>query len=204
MKRILMSLLGVMALQVMGAMPLSANIEIGKAAPAFSLKDTQGASRALADFKGKYVVLEWTNPECPFVIKHYGSQNMQNLQKTSAEKGVAWLSINSSAEGKQGHYSAEQFNAWISEAGAQPTALLLDQKGDVGKLYGAQTTPHMFIINPDGVLIYQGAIDSIESTDQTDIPQSVNYVEKALNEAQAGQPVSVSSTKAYGCSVKYP
>ena len=191
------------ALLIFG-MPLAANaITTGEAAPDFSLVDTHGQAHQLSQYKGQVVVLEWMNPDCPFVKKHYGSQNMQNLQKQFTGQGVIWLSINSSAEGKQGYYSPQEFNQIIQNTSALPTAFLLDSNGEVGKLYGAQTTPHMFIINADGALVYQGAIDSVATPDPADIAGAQNYVQSALDEVLAGKPVSVSSTKSYGCSVKY-
>ncbi len=183
--------------------PAFAEVETGKAAPNFTLTDTKGTSHSLADFKGKHVVLEWYNPDCPFVVKHYKPGNMQALQKTYTDKGVVWLSINSSATGKQGHYSAAEFNKLIAESKSAPTALLLDQDGKVGKQYAAKTTPHIYIINPEGTLIYQGAIDSKPSADSDDIASSENYVKTTLDAALAGKPIKVGSTKPYGCSVKY-
>jgi hypothetical protein len=180
-----------------------AEIQTGSRAPEFSLQDINGQSRSLSEFSGKYVVLEWINHSCPFVVKHYNSGNMQNLQKTYTDKGVVWLSINSSAAGKQGNMSPEDWKKTQAEKNSAATGTLLDPDGTVGKLYGAQTTPHMYIVNPEGNLIYQGAIDSVESTDAADIPKSQNYVQSALDEAMSGKTVSTPSTKAYGCSVKY-
>lgn len=180
-----------------------AEIQTGSKAPEFSLQDINGQSRSLSEFSGKYVVLEWINHSCPFVVKHYNSGNMQNLQKTYTDKGVVWLSINSSAAGKQGNMSPEDWKKTQAEKNSAATGTLLDPDGTVGKLYGAQTTPHMYIVNPEGNLIYQGAIDSVESTDAADIPKSQNYVQSALDEAMSGKTVSTPSTKAYGCSVKY-
>jgi peroxiredoxin len=180
-----------------------AEVTSGQSAPNFALTDTNGKNHSLSDFQGKFVVLEWTNHDCPFVRKHYDSQNMQNLQKTYTGKGVVWLTINSSAPGKQGNFPAETWNELTKTKGASPTAVLLDTDGKVGKLYGAQTTPHMYIIDPKGTLLYQGAIDSTPSTDSEDISKSKNYVKDALDEAMNGKPVTASSTKAYGCSVKY-
>lgn len=180
-----------------------AEVKIGEAAPDFSLTDTKGAQVSLSQYKGKYIVLEWFNYDCPFVVKHYGCGNMQNLQKEYMAKDVVWLSINSSAEGKEGHYSAEQTNQMASERNVASTAILSDSNGEVGNLYGAQTTPHMYIINPDGILIYQGAIDDKPSADAADIATSKNYVKAALDEAMNGQAVTDSATKSYGCSVKY-
>lgn len=183
--------------------PASAEVQNGQAAPDFTLTDVGGEAVSLSDFDGKYRVLEWTNHECPFVVKHYGSGNMQSLQKAYTEKDVVWITINSSAHGKQGHFEPEKWVEVLEEKGSAATTTLLDADGEVGKLYGAKTTPHMYIIDPKGVLIYQGAIDSVASTDPDDIAESVNYVSQALDEAMAGKPVSEPATKAYGCSVKY-
>jgi peroxiredoxin len=180
-----------------------AAVKVGEPAPAFTLPGSDGAPHALADYKGKYVVLEWTNHECPFVKKHYGSGNMQAQQKELTGKGAAWLSIVSSAPGKQGHVDAAAAKDLTAKRNAAPTAVLLDPKGEVGKQYGARTTPHMFLIGPDGKLLYMGGIDSIASTDAGDIAGAKQYVKVALAEAMAGTPVSDASTKPYGCSVKY-
>lgn len=180
-----------------------AEVTTGQSAPDFSLTDSNGQTHSLSQYKGKYVVLEWLNHDCPFVVKHYGSGNMQALQKEYTAKDVTWLSINSSAPGKEGNKPPAQTNQLTQDKGAAPTAVLLDENGAVGKTYGAKTTPHMFIIDPAGVLIYQGAIDSKASFDQADIASAKNYVKAALDEAMAGQPVSDASTKSYGCSVKY-
>lgn len=180
-----------------------AEVVTDEAAPDFTLTDSTGAAHTLSSYKGSYVVLEWLNHDCPFVKKHYDSNNMQSLQKEFTAQGVIWLSINSSATGKEGYYDAEQTNQLTAAKNASPTAVLLDSDGTVGKLYGAQTTPHMYIINPEGVLIYQGAIDSTASVDPKDIAKSTNYVREALTAAMAGEAVASSTTKAYGCSVKY-
>lgn len=177
--------------------------KVGEAAPAFSAIDSNGKAVALADFKGKYVVLEWTNAECPFVRKHYGSGNMQATQKEALAQGAVWLSVISSAPGKQGHASGEQANTLSRERKATPTHVLLDEKGDLGRLYDAKTTPHLFIVGKDGRLIYAGGIDSIASSDPADIPGATNYVKAALSESIAGKPVSQAATKPYGCSIKY-
>jgi len=198
-KRFYLALLGVLLVTGLA----HAQVTTGEPAKDFALTDTNGKEQSLSSYKGKFVVLEWLNPDCPFVQKHYNSGNMQSLQKEYTEKRVVWLSINSSAPGKQGNYSPEEANNLTKEKGAAPTAVLLDPDGRVGKLYGAQTTPHMFIVNPGGILIYQGAIDDQASVDVNDIPESQNYVSKALDEAMAGQPVSTAATKSYGCSVKY-
>jgi peroxiredoxin len=177
--------------------------QVGQPAPSFTLTDTHGKSHSLSDFKGKTVVLEWINHQCPFVVKHYSGGAMQALQKEYTAKGVVWLSICSSAPGKQGHMSPDAWNKTTAEKGAAPTAVLLDEDGKVGKAYQAKTTPHMFIINPEGILVYAGAIDSIKSTKAEDVPKATNYVKAALDEILAGKPVTTASTEAYGCSVKY-
>lgn len=176
---------------------------IGSPAPALTLTDTKGKQHNLADYKGKHVVLEWVNFGCPFVKKHYESGNMQATQKKAVEKGVVWLSVCSSAEGKQGHMAAADWNEEIADRKLASTAVLIDESGAVGKTYGAKTTPHMYVVNPDGVLIYKGAIDDKPSTDKDDIPGARNYVLAALDESMAGKPVSTASTQSYGCSVKY-
>jgi peroxiredoxin len=190
-------------LLLIAGLNVQAEVTSGQQAPDFTLTDINGKSHRLSDYKGKLVVLEWFNPDCPFVKKHYDSGNMQGLQKKYTEKGVIWLSINSSAEGKEGHYSPAQTNEWTQKEKTSSTAFLLDNDGKVGKMYGAQTTPHMFVIDSKGALVYQGAIDSIKSTDPADISKSQNYVQMALDESMAGKPVSTPSTKSYGCSVKY-
>lgn len=181
----------------------SAESLVGKKAPEFELKDINGKSHKLADFKGKIVVLEWFNDGCPFVKKHYTSDNMQKLQREFTGRGVVWLSINSSAEGKQGAHTPEEYKKVLSEWKAAPTALLLDREGHVGRMYGAKTTPDMYIINKEGVLVYQGAIDSKPSADPADIASSKNYVKEALDQLMEGKKVTVASEKSYGCSVKY-
>jgi peroxiredoxin len=176
---------------------------VGQPAPAFSLTDTNGKPESLADFQGKYVVLEWVNHDCPFVKKHYGSGNMQRLQKKYVDEGVVWLSINSSAPGKQGNYAPVKWNEMSAAAKAVPTAVLLDPEGTVGHAYGAKTTPHMYVIDPKGTLVYAGAIDDKPSTDPDDIAGARNYVEEALGEAMAGKSITTASSTPYGCSVKY-
>lgn len=177
---------------------------IGQPAPEFSLKDMKGTTHTLSDFKGKTVVLEWVNPECPFVVKHYDkSGNIPALQKTATESGVVWLTINSAAAGKQGDYDAEKVAEWTARTGAMPTAYLRDTDGTVGKAYEAKTTPHIFVITPEGTLVYNGAIDSIKSTDVIDIAKAENYVTAALAAVKHKVPVAKSTTQPYGCSVKY-
>ena len=175
----------------------------GQSAPDFSLTDAAGKKHALSEYKGKYVVLEWTNPECPFVRKHYGSGNMPKLQQYAKDKGVVWLAIDSSASGKEGFLSPDAAKAAAKKEYANCADLLLDADGAVGKLYGAKATPHMFVIDPKGTLVYAGAIDSIPSASPDDIGKAENYVRVALDEVLAGQPVKTAATKAYGCSVKY-
>ncbi len=173
------------------------------AAPAFTLPDADGKPRSLSEFSGKTVVLEWHNKDCPYVVKHYGSGNMQKLQKTYTAKGVVWLSIISSAPGKQGYVTGAQAAADMKAAGAAPTAVLLDPKGEVGQLYGAKTTPHMFVVSGDGKIVYNGAIDSIRSVNAGDIAKSENYVASALDAVAAGKAVPTPTSTPYGCSVKY-
>ena len=178
-------------------------VEPGDPAPEFSLKDSRDNLQKLSSYAGKFVVLEWMNPECPFVKKHYGSGNMQKLQKQYIGKGVIWLSIISSAPGKQGYCTGPQAEANRKDQKANPTAVLLDPSGEIGQKYGAKTTPHIFIINPEGRVIYAGAIDSIRSTRPEDCAKADNYVRETLDAALAGKPVPHSSTQPYGCSVKY-
>jgi peroxiredoxin len=175
----------------------------GDPAPEFTLTDITGRSHSLADFKGRYVVLEWTNYDCPFVRKHYDSGNMQGLQKAYTQKGVAWLTINSSAPGKQGHYEPAEWMRLMQEKKSASTTVLLDSEGTVGRAYGAKTTPHMFVVSPEGTLLYRGAIDDKPSTDPADVKTARNYVQAALDDAMSGQAVSTPQTESYGCSVKY-
>jgi len=197
-----MAVLGLAAL-LAELSPAAAQAVVGQPAPAFSLPDSKGGTQSLASYKGKFVVLEWVNPDCPFVRKHYGSGNMQMLQKAYSAKGVAWLTVNSSAPGKQGHLEAATAEAFIKDKGASPTALLLDPQGNIGRGYGAKTTPHMFVIDPAGNLIYNGAIDDKPSADPADVASATNYVRSALDQALAGKPVTTTATQPYGCSVKY-
>jgi peroxiredoxin len=176
---------------------------VDQAAPDFSLTGIDGKTYKLSDFKGKYVVLEWNNLDCPFVRKHYASGNMQSLQKKYTEKGVVWLTVCSSATGKQGYYEPAQLQEKMNENHFAATAYLRDPDGTVGRAYGAKTTPHMFVVNPAGVLIYAGAIDDKPSFDPNDIPKAGNYVAACLDESMAGKAVATSSTASYGCSVKY-
>lgn len=176
---------------------------VGQPAPAFALADSQGKTHSLGDFRGKVVVLEWWNFECPFVGKHYGSGNMQKLQKEWAAKGVVWLTVSSSAPGKQGYVDGAKANTLMKEKGGAPTAVLLDHDGKVGKAYGAKTTPHMFVIDAKGTIVYAGGIDDKPSTDQADVVTARNYVSAALAELLAGKAVTTATSQPYGCGVKY-
>jgi peroxiredoxin len=178
-------------------------LENGAIAPDFSLMAASGKLISLKEFKGKTVVLEWTNHGCPFVRKHYDSGNMQALQKKYSQKGIIWLSIISSAEGKQGYVKPEEALSDKKKFNSLATDVLLDPKGVTGMMYEAKTTPHMFIINKEGKLVYQGAIDSINSTDSHDVKNAENYIEKALDSILGNKPIKVAKTKSYGCSVKY-
>ncbi|HVF34499.1 MAG TPA: redoxin domain-containing protein [Candidatus Saccharimonadia bacterium] len=184
------------------AQPALAKLEVGKPAPAFTVTDANGKSHSLSDFAGKTVVLEWNNPECPFVKKHYAG-NMQSQQKAATGKDVVWLSINSGKAGKQGHMDGDDAKAYIARSNASPTAYLLDTDSATGVAYGAKTTPHMYVIDGKGTLQYMGAIDSIPSADVGDIGDATQYVTQALTELESGKPVSVASTQPYGCNVKY-
>jgi hypothetical protein len=177
---------------------------VGEPAPDFTATDTNGKVHKLSEYRGKFVVLEWTNRECPYTQKHYSSANMQRLQREWTGKGVIWLTIISSAPGKQGYVTALEENAYLKEVNAAPTAVLLDPTGAVGHLYDAKTSPHMFIINSEGTLIYNGAIDDRPTTDLADVNGAKNYVSVSLQEATSGKPVSNPTTRPYGCSVKYP
>jgi hypothetical protein len=205
MKRVIFLTLSVLVGFLLALAPLAQAAEalVDKPAPDFTLPDSNGKNHSLSDYKGKIVVLEWLNHGCPFVKKHYNSGQMQKLQETYGKKGVIWFSIISSAPGKQGYCTPEQANELIKEKKAAPTALLLDPDGEVGKLYGAKTTPHMYIITSDGVLVYNGAIDDIRSTNVEDIAKAKNYVQIGLDEVMAGKEVSTKTSVPYGCSVKY-
>ncbi|PEN06661.1 thioredoxin family protein [Longimonas halophila] len=177
--------------------------EVDAPAPDFTLTDTNGNEHSLSDFEGEYVVLEWLNFDCPFVGKFYGSGEMPRLQETYREDGVVWLSIVSSAPGTQGHFPPDEMNARNEQEGGQQDAILMDPEGTVGQMYGAQTTPHMYVINPEGTLIYKGGIDSIPSTNVDDIDEATNYVVEALDAAMNGEEVPTKTAPPYGCSVKY-
>jgi hypothetical protein len=196
-------LLFVLLLGLFVTAPALANVAVGSAAPDFTLLDSDGKTRSLAEFRGKIVVLEWNNPQCPFVGKHYNSGNMQKQQAEATAAGVIWLTINSSATGKQGDIDGRGANAYVAKVGGKQTAYLLDPQGKAGHLYGARTTPHMFVIDQTGVLRYMGGIDSIASTDQDDLAKATQYIPQVLAELAAGKPLSVTSAEPYGCSVKY-
>ncbi len=203
MKRLGFVVLGVAVLATVGAGPAAAAAVVGQPAPPFTLTDSHGKPRSLAEFQGKLVVLEWWNFECPFVGKHYGSGNMQRLQKEWTGKGVVWLTVSSSAPGKQGYVDGAKADALMKEKGGASTAVLLDHDGEVGRAYGAKTTPHLFVIDARGRLAYAGGIDDRPSTDQADIAPAKNYVEAALSELVAGRPVTIATSQPYGCGVKY-
>ncbi len=184
------------------SVPLRA-VRVGETAPDFAATDSNGQSHTLSAYRGKFVVLEWHNRDCPYTHKQYASGNMQQLQRKWTARGVEWFTVISSAPGKQGYVTADEENAYVRQVHAAPTAVLLDPDGKLGRLYEAKTTPHMFVIDPNGTLIYDGAIDDRPTTDVSDVPGAHNYVDAALTAAMAGQPVQVSVTRPYGCSVKY-
>ena len=194
----------VASLLVLGASAASrAAAVVGEKAPEFTLADSHRQKHSLSALKGKHVVLEWVNYECPFVQKHYGTGNMQALQKAYTAKGVVWLAINSSAPGKQGNFSSAEIETRSKQHNAAFSAYLVDDDGSVGRSYGAKTTPHMFVIDPSGTVVYAGGIDDKPSTDAADVKTAKNFVRQALDQSLAGKPVSVASSQPYGCSVKY-
>jgi len=201
MKRSLYRLLVVLLLSA--ASPLIWATKVGEAAPEFTATASSGKSVHLSDYRGKYVVLEWHNNGCPYVGKQYNSGNMQKLEKEWTVRGVVWFTIESSAPGKQGYVTASQENDYLTKVQAAPTAALLDPTGSIGHLYDAKTSPHMFVIDPHGTLIYDGAIDDKPTTDLNDVAGATNYVSLALEQAMAGKPVATPVTRPYGCSVKY-
>jgi len=187
---------------LLALLPLMA-VKVGDTAPDFKGTDSNGKTQSLDQYRGRYVVLEWHNHDCPFTKKHYESGNMQSLQKTWTGKGVVWLTVISSAPGQEGYMTAAEENSYMKKVNAVPTATILDPTGVIGREYGAKTTPDMFVINPEGKLIYAGAIDDHASTDPEDIKTSKNYVSEALTQAMAGKEVATAVTRPYGCSVKY-
>ncbi|MDP4078042.1 thioredoxin family protein [Acidovorax sp. A1169] len=188
---------------VLAAAGAQAAATVGQPAPDITLKDTTGKTVRLSDFKGKHVVLEWTNPGCPFVRKHYDSGNMPATQKDAAGKNVVWLAVNSTEKASGDYLEPAKLTSWLKERQSVPTAILMDEEGTAGRAYGARTTPHMYIVNPQGQLIYAGGIDSIASAKVDDIPRATNYVKTGLAEALAGKPLTASTTRPYGCSIKY-
>ncbi len=183
--------------------PAHAAPAVGQKAPDFVAMDTRGAQHKLSDFAGKYVVLEWTNPGCPFVRKHYDSGNIPATQKAATAKGVVWLAINSTERAASDYLQPAALDGWMKKQSAAPTAVLMDEDGTIGQAYGARTTPHIFIIDPKGTLVYAGGIDSIPSSRPDDIKTATNYVNQALGEAFGGKPISAAATRPYGCSIKY-
>jgi len=188
---------------VLIALSLGWAAQVGEPAPDFTATDSNGQIHKLSEYQGKFVVLEWTNRGCPYTQKHYNSGNMQRLQREWTSRGVVWLTVISSAPGKQGYVTASEENAYLKQANAAPTGVLLDPAGTLGHLYDAKTTPHIFIINPKGALIYNGAIDDRPTTDVSDVNGAKNYVSLALEEATSVKPVSNPTSRPYGCSVKY-
>jgi len=197
-------LLGSAAIALMPTMALADGPEIGKPGPLFTAVDSNGKTWSPSDLKGKVVVIETTNDGCPYVRKHYNARNMQDQQREAAAKGVVWLTSASSAKGEQGHVTAAEANQLTSSRDAAPAAVLLDPQSKIARAYGATVTPHMYIIDAKGILVYKGAIDSIPSSSGADIPKAKQYVRVALDEILAGKPVTDSSTRAYGCTLKYP
>ena len=195
--------LALTAFALFTAAPAQAAPEIGKPAPDFTATDLDGKAVKLSDFKGKTVVLEWTNPQCPFVVKHYETKNMQKLQEQAAADGVVWIAINSSAKGKEGNVTAEEAKKFDAEAGAKYAHKILDADGTIGHLYDAKTTPTMFVIDKAGNLAYAGAIDSDNSPRASSVATATNYVTAALADLKAGVPVKTPVTQSYGCGVKY-
>jgi alkyl hydroperoxide reductase subunit AhpC len=193
----------VAAMMLLTLSGLAQAARVGEPAPDFTGTDSHGKTVRLADLKGKFVVLEWHNDGCPYVGKHYGSGNMQRLQREWTGKGVVWLTVISSAEGQQGYVTADQADAYFKGKNGAQTAVLLDPTGTIGRIYDARTTPHMFVIDPKGTLIYNGAIDDKPTTDRADVAGATNYVSAALTEAMSGKPVTRSTSRPYGCSVKY-
>jgi len=185
------------------ALGASAQVRVGAPAPAFTATDSHGQTQSLSQYRGKFVVLEWHNQGCPYTRKHYVSGNMQNLQKEWTAKGVVWFTVISSAPGQQGYVTPPEENVYVEKMHAAPTAVLMDPDGKVGRLYDARTTPQMFVINPEGNLIYAGAIDDKPTPDVDDVHGADNYVNDALNAAMAGKPIATRYTRPYGCSVKY-
>ena len=191
------------ALACAAAVGIAGAASPGASAPDFAVADATGKPVKLSDYRGKFVVLEWTNPDCPFVRKHYTSKNMQDLQKEWGAKDVVWLSVNSTRQGHYEYRDGPKMQEWMTSQGAAQKAILIDAKSEVGSAYAAKTTPHMFVISPEGKVLYNGAIDDKRSSNPADAKTANNYVRAALTEAKAGKPVTVASTTPYGCTVKY-
>ena len=192
-----------LAAAVLAVPAIAAGPDLGKSAPDFAAADTNGKPVKLSDFKGKLVILEWSNHQCPYVRKHYGAGNMQKTQEAARALGVTWITIISSAPGEQGHVNATEANKLTAERNAKPNHVVLDPAGKIGRMYAARVTPHMFIIAGDGKLLYKGAIDSIRSSRQSDIANAKNYVTAALSEIKSGKPIADADTVAYGCTIHY-
>jgi hypothetical protein len=202
-RRNLMACVATVATTFLIAAPAYSAAVVGQKAPEFTAKDAMGKTVNLADFKGKTVVLEWVNPGCPYVRKHYGAGNMQSTQKDAADKGVVWLAINSTDTQHPDYLAPAALQSWMTEQKAAATHTVMDESGKIGQQYAARTTPHMYIINAQGNLIYAGGIDSIASANPADIKTATNYIKQSLGEVAAGKPISSANTKPYGCSVKY-
>ena len=200
MKLLRRTLIATAALVALGA---QAAAIVGQPAPDFTLKDTSGKTVRLSDFKGKHVVLEWTNPGCPFVKKHYDSGNMPTTQKHATGQGVVWLSINSTEKASSDYLESAKLAAWLTERKGVAAAVLMDEEGTTGRAYNAMTTPHLYIVDPQGLLVYAGAIDSIPSARVADIDKAINHVKMALADIAAGKPVATPMSRAYGCGIKY-
>ncbi len=188
---------------LLAAALVHASASVGQAAPEFKVKDAAGKEQSLAAYKGKFVVLEWVNPGCPFVRKHYDTSNMQSTQTAATAKGAVWLTVSSTSPDAGDYKKPAELTAWLKEQGAKPTATLMDDDGKVGHAFGARTTPHMYVIDPQGKLVYAGAIDSKATARKEDVKSATNYVTAALDEAMAGKPVTKATSEPYGCSIKY-
>ncbi len=202
-RRLITHSCSLLAAALLTASPALWAATVGQKAPEFTAKDTAGKTVNLSDFKGKTVVLEWVNPNCPYVKKHYGASNMQSTQKDAVDKGVVWLAINSTETGHSDYMAPAALQKWMGEQKALATHTLMDESGKIGQQYAARTTPHMYIINAQGNLVYAGGIDSIASARADDIKTATNYVKQSLGETLAGKPISMANTRPYGCSVKY-
>jgi len=194
---------GVAVFAALASITFASVAKIGEKAPDFTLTDINGKTHTLSDYEGKTVVLEWVNPECPFVVKHYSSGNIPGLQQSATGDGIVWLSINSGTPGAQGDFAPDRVKSWMGETGAAPSAYFRDQDGTVGHLYAAKTTPHMFVITPEGTLVYDGAIDSIASANVRDLAKAQNYVVAALAAVKNGTMPERTQSQPYGCTVKY-